>query len=250
MRRFTGPRRRSRASRGNLLHRTRPCDGVQENSRRRYEMSKELLGKLQILEEDYVNQPLVVQQVDLREINRLRSQLGMPLVDARLKTIGAGEEEAKPTPKPKPQKVLDHTEARGIYQAYLKKIEELEVHRAYAERVAKATGGPGQTPVRPLATMGTDGGPLCATTAGSRSSWRAGRFTESVRTSPGSRTPVPTGCLGFSAAWSSRSQSTVRFGFTTAIQVAITSFAATWRGEKKRRRRNSYSRARRLRHST
>jgi|GEM_PF-1847446 len=123
-------------------------------------MSKELLGKLQILEEDYVNQPLVVQQVDLREINRLRSQLGMPLVDARLKTIGAGEEEAKPTPKPKPQKVLDHTEARGIYQAYLKKIEELEVHRAYAERVAKATGGPGQTPVRPLATMGTDGGPL------------------------------------------------------------------------------------------
>src|SRR5262249_31877348 len=63
-------------------------------------------------------------------------------------------------PKPKPQKVQDHTEARTIYQAYLKKSEELAVHRAYAEQVAKATSSPGQTPVRPLATMGTNGGPL------------------------------------------------------------------------------------------
>src|SRR6266511_899999 len=128
------------------------------NSGRRQEMSADLLRKLQVLEEEYAGQPLVVQQADLREINRIRSQIGMPLVDARLNTIGAVKEKAKP--KPKPQKVQDHAEARAIYQAYLKKIEELEVHRAYAERVVKATGGPGQTPVRPLATMGTGGGPL------------------------------------------------------------------------------------------
>jgi hypothetical protein len=58
------------------------------------------------------------------------------------------------------EEVPDHTEARAIYQTYLKKVEELEAHRAYADRVARATGGPGQTPVRPLATMGTGGGPL------------------------------------------------------------------------------------------
>src|SRR5207237_74393 len=115
-------------------------------------MSDDLLNQLRVLEKEYAGQPLVAQQADLREINRIRSQIGMPLVDARLNTIGtAVKEEAKP----KPQKTQDHTEARKIYQAYLKKTEELEVHRAYAERVAKATGGLGQTPVRPLATMGT-----------------------------------------------------------------------------------------------
>ena len=59
-----------------------------------------------------------------------------------------------------PKAARDHSAARAIYQAYLQKVEELEVHRAYAERVAKATAGGGQTPVRPLATMGTGGGPL------------------------------------------------------------------------------------------
>ena len=121
-------------------------------------MSEDLLSTLQVLEEEYAGMPLVAQQADLREINRIRSHFGMPLVDARLKKIGAVEEEAQP--KPKPPNVPDHTKARAIYQAYLRKLAELEVHRAYAERVARATGGPGQTPVRPLATMGTDGGPL------------------------------------------------------------------------------------------
>jgi hypothetical protein len=124
-------------------------------------MSEDLLRKLRLLEEDYARQPLVVQQADLLEINHLRSELGMRLVDARLNEIGAAV--AKPKPKPKaakPDKVQDHTEARELYQAYLKKIEELEIHQAYADRVVKATGGPGQTPVRPLATMGTNGGPL------------------------------------------------------------------------------------------
>jgi hypothetical protein len=125
-------------------------------------MSDDLLRKLRVLEADYAGQPLVVQQADLLEINHIRSQLGMPLVDAKLNEIGAA---AKKEPKPKPKKAKpeaepDHTEAREIYQAFLKKEAELEVHRAYAERVAKATSGPGQTPVRPLATMGTNGGPL------------------------------------------------------------------------------------------
>jgi hypothetical protein len=110
-----------------------------------------------VLEDEYPGLPLIAQPADLREINRIRSKIGMPLVDARLKMIGAVEEA---TPTPKPQNVSDHTEARAIYQAYLKKIEELGVHRAYAEQVASATGGPGQTPVRPLATMGPGGGPL------------------------------------------------------------------------------------------
>ena len=124
-------------------------------------MSEDLLRKLQSLEEDYLSMPPVVQQADLQEINQIRSQLGMPLVDARLKSIAtAAAEEPVEEARPEPQEVQDHTEAREIYQAYLKKLEELEVHRAYAEQVAEATSGPGQTPVRPLATMGTNGGPL------------------------------------------------------------------------------------------
>jgi hypothetical protein len=138
-------------------------------------MSDDLLRKLRLLEEDYPNQPLVAQQADLREINRLRSQVGMPLVDARLHPIGAAVK-AEAKPEPKPQKAPDHTEARAIYQAYLKKVEELEVHRAYAERVARATGGPGQTPVRPLATMGTDGGPLLCDQCGKPIILEGGRF--------------------------------------------------------------------------
>lgn len=123
-------------------------------------MSDDLLRKLRSLEEDYAGQPIVAQQADLREINRIRAQLGMPLVDARLKEVGAVEEKPKPKPEAQPKKKADHTEARQIYQAYLKKNAELELLQAYADRVAKATSGRGQTPVRPLATMGCDGGPL------------------------------------------------------------------------------------------
>jgi hypothetical protein len=142
-------------------------------------MSEDLLRKLQMLEDDYAGQPLVVQQADLREINQIRSQLGKPLVDARLSEIGGAGEQAKPKPKatkPKPEVVPDHTEAREIYQAYLKKNEELELHRAYAERVAKATAGHGQTPVRPLATMGTNGGPLLCDHCGKPIVLEGGQF--------------------------------------------------------------------------
>jgi hypothetical protein len=60
-------------------------------------MSADLRRQLRTLEQDYAGQPLVAQQADLREINRIRARLGLPLVDARLKEIGAAAEvEAKP----------------------------------------------------------------------------------------------------------------------------------------------------------
>ena len=89
-------------------------------------MSENLLHTLRLYEEEYPAQPLVAQRADLQVINRIRSQLGMPLVDARLKQIGVPVEEVKPEPKPKA--VRDHTEAREIYRQYLKKVEELQPH--------------------------------------------------------------------------------------------------------------------------
>jgi hypothetical protein len=129
-----------------------------------------------MLESEYPGQPVVAQKVDLQEINRIRSQLGMPLVDARLNVIGAAVRPAVEEAKPAPKEEQDHTEAREIYQAYLKKIEELEVHRAYAEQVSRATAGRGQTPVRPLATMGTNGGPLLCDHCGKPIVLEGGRF--------------------------------------------------------------------------
>lgn len=61
-------------------------------------------------------------------------------------------------PKVKPKEL--HTEARLIYAKFLEKKEFLRPHQEYALRVAKATDGPSLTPVMPLATMGTKGGPL------------------------------------------------------------------------------------------
>src|SRR4051794_37734679 len=65
------------------------CQG---KSIRGSDMSEVHLGKLRLLEADYGGQPPAVQQSDLREINHLRSQLGMPLVDARLNEIGTALE--------------------------------------------------------------------------------------------------------------------------------------------------------------
>jgi len=123
-------------------------------------MSEDLRRKLRMLEEDYPGQPVYVQKTDLLEINHLRSRLGMPPVDERLHEIGVAAVAVEEATQPEPEVVPDHSEARAIYQAYLKKARELEVHRAYAMEVARATSGHGQTPVRPLATMGTNGGPL------------------------------------------------------------------------------------------
>lgn len=54
----------------------------------------------------------------------------------------------------------EHGEAKAIYQEYLARAAVLERNRRYADAVAKATSGAGQTPVEPLATMGKNGGPL------------------------------------------------------------------------------------------
>lgn len=127
-------------------------------------MSKTLLRELNLLEEDYPGQPHSVRKADLILINQLRSELKLPPVDECLK-------ELTPTPKgesttqtlneenkPEPQ---SHLEARKHYQAYLQKCEELKPHQEYAHRVASATNDArGRTPVKPLATMGTGGGPL------------------------------------------------------------------------------------------
>jgi hypothetical protein len=139
-------------------------------------MSEDLLRKLQLLEGDYAGQPPVAQQADLQEINQIRSQLGMPLVDARLNEIGTAVADDVEETQPAPEEVQDHTEARAIYQAYLKKVEELEVHRAYADQVVRATAGRGQTPVRPLATLGTNGGPLLCDHCGKPIVLEGGRF--------------------------------------------------------------------------
>jgi hypothetical protein len=156
-------------------------------------MSEDLLRKLRMLEEDYAGQPLVAQQADLRQINQLRAQLGMPLVDARLNPIGVVKETATESEaaRSKTEAVQDHTEAREIYQAYLKKVEELELHRAYADQVSRATAGPGQTPVRPLATMGTNGGPLLCDHCKKPIVLEGGRFNGVNADVAWQRNPVP-----------------------------------------------------------
>lgn len=122
-------------------------------------MSETLLHKLKLLEQDYFHQPLIAQQLDLKEINQIRSQLGLSLVDAHLNEI------VKTKPIPIKETIItkikqDHTEARAIYQAYLNKIASLKIHQAYAQKVSNATKHRGKTPVCPLATMGSNGGPL------------------------------------------------------------------------------------------
>ncbi len=59
-----------------------------------------------------------------------------------------------------------HATAKAIYQDYLARAPVLERSRRYAEEVARATSGSGQTPVEPLATMGKGGGPLLCDVCG------------------------------------------------------------------------------------
>lgn len=78
------------------------------------------------------------------------------------------DEDDRPIPqvqsKPKiicrPKLVVDHSEARATYEQYLVKSAELKLYQEYARLIAVATNGPSMTPVRPLATFGTDNGPL------------------------------------------------------------------------------------------
>lgn len=117
-----------------------------------------LRERLAELESDYPGMPVVAQKADLVEINRIRGELGMPAVDARLVPVGA-DRDAAPAPRPVRAKP-DHSRAKELYAAWVKKEAELAPHREYAERVCRVTSGPGMTPVEPLATGGTRGGPL------------------------------------------------------------------------------------------
>lgn len=121
----------------------------------------DLRDKLRSLEHDYFEQPLIAQKLDLQEINKIRATLGMPAVDALLKEPDTAEALVPTTPSPEQQReATDRAQAEEIYEAYLHKRVHLDRQRAYAQKVAAATHGHGQTPVRPLATMGTNGGPL------------------------------------------------------------------------------------------
>lgn len=53
-----------------------------------------------------------------------------------------------------------------MYQEFLVRSKELAQRRVYASNVARATGGTGQTPVEPLATLGKHGGPLLCDVCG------------------------------------------------------------------------------------
>ncbi len=62
--------------------------------------------------------------------------------------------------------MVDHKKAKAIYESYLAREAVLVPRRDYARDVAEATGGSGQTPVEPLATMGKNGGPLLCDVCG------------------------------------------------------------------------------------
>lgn len=113
-----------------------------------------MMDTLKELEAGYFDQPRVGQMADLKRINEIRQQLGLPLVDDKLREPQASKKQvAKKPPR-------DLTKAREIYAAFKEKKELLKKHQEYAERVIKATEGYGMTPVEPLATMGCGGGAL------------------------------------------------------------------------------------------
>ena len=64
-----------------------------------------------------------------------------------------------------------------MYEDYLARAAVLERHRRYASEVAAATSGStGQTPVKPLATMGPNGGPLLCDVCGKPMILEGGAF--------------------------------------------------------------------------
>lgn len=110
------------------------------------------------LEANYHDQPAHAQVRDLPRIKALRAALGLLPVDARLRVV------APPVAAHAPERVAEVValvaEGAALYAAYETREAALAPHRAYAVAVAKATSGSGETPVRPLATMGAGGGPL------------------------------------------------------------------------------------------
>lgn len=67
-------------------------------------------------------------------------------------------------------------DAKRIYGEFVDKSAALAPHVAYCRKVAKATSGTGRTPVEPLATMGTDGGPLLCDHCGKPMILEGGEF--------------------------------------------------------------------------
>lgn len=133
------------------------------------------LEYLKTLEAEYPNQPAFAQKADLAEINRLREKLGMPPFEPNSPKKATTISKITSKPKLQPTK-SDHTEAKEIYDKYLKKIAELKPHREYAEKVERATAGSSMTPVEPLATMGTNGGPLLCDHCGKPMVLEGGKF--------------------------------------------------------------------------
>lgn len=120
-----------------------------------------------MLEAELPYQPVAAQDADRRRIQTLRAMLGRP--EVAVATVPAR------TPRPA-KKEPDHTAARELYRRYVARVEELRPHREYAERVARATSGSGRTPVRPMATMGTGGGPLLCDVCGKPMILEGGRW--------------------------------------------------------------------------
>lgn len=99
--------------------------------------------KLKLLEEDFLVMP---RKSDLDKINELRQELGLPVVDFKLKV--------EKTVKAIKVEQLD-PKAVEIYDKYLDKLAFLKKHKDYALAVEKSTGNSSRTCVMPLATMGT-----------------------------------------------------------------------------------------------
>lgn len=134
----------------------------------------EARDRLSVLETDYHGQPVIARRADLCEINKLRAALNMSLVDENLRETDRPAVVEAPAPKDEPKP--DHTAARAVYERYLARVKELEPHLAYADRISRATHAPCQTPVKPLATMGTGGGPLLCDHCGKAILLEGGKF--------------------------------------------------------------------------
>ncbi len=120
------------------------------------------VDELAELEALYHDQPAHAQVRDLARINALRAAGGLPPVDARLRPPAppeAARRAAEAAARAEEDLALV-AEGGRLHALYVAREAELAPHRRYAKAVAEATHSPGKTPVRPLATMGTGGGPL------------------------------------------------------------------------------------------
>jgi hypothetical protein len=139
-----------------------------------------LQQQLRVLEEDYFRQPTPVRRADLKVINALRAELQMPQVDDRLQEIflvDIDPQQMQPTPPIILPKKDPHQEARLLYQEYLDKEAMMQPHRKYCQKIIRATAARGgQTPVMPLAIMGTNGGPLLCDSCGNQIPLEGGKF--------------------------------------------------------------------------